>query len=405
MYTDTDVPGQRIANDTVLSRYVTDQDALSQVLNIQQNFTGDFRVGGLRNRLVVGLDFLRQVNDNNNAPYILFDRVNSSYDDPTYYNFNRQLVDERLAASTALGTYNRASSNVYGAYFSDILNVTDELLVMASLRVDHFQSQGTTNLTTGAISGDYKQTAVSPKFGIVYQLIPNQVSLFANYMNGFRNVAPVTQPLPDIPNTFKPQQANQWEGGVKLDAFNNRLSLTASYYDIAVKNVTRTESIVRGDTTYNITVQNGTQTSRGFEIDLNARPIDGLNVIFGYSNNFSELTNADVNVNGRRPVSAGPKHLLNYWVSYRFSQGIVKGVGLGFGGNSASENIITNDARTGTFTLPAYTVLNASVFYDHAKFRIGLKADNFTDKRYFKGWTTVEPQMPRSILANLTYKF
>jgi len=406
MYTDVDNPNlNTIANDTVLSRYVTNQDALSEVINVQQNFTGDFSIGGLRNRLVVGLDFLRQVNNNNNSPYIVFDRVNSSFDDPNYYLFNRQAIDAKIAASTDPYTYNRASSNVYSAYASDVLNITDQLIAMLSVRVDRFQGQGTRNLNTHVTTGDYKQTAVSPKFGLVYQLVPNQVSLFANYMNGFRNVAPVTQPLPDIPNTFKPQQANQFEGGIKLDILDNRLSFTASYYDISVKNITRTESIIRNDTTYNITVQNGTQLSRGFELDLTARPVEGLNIILGYSNNFSKTTNASEFVDNRRTVGSGPKHLLNYWVSYRFHQGILQNVGLGFGGNSASENIITNDSRTGTFTLPSYTVLNASLFYDHKKFRIGVKVDNLTDKQYFKGWTTVEPQLPRSFLANLTYKF
>ena len=143
---------------------------------------------------------------------------------------------------------------------------------------------------------------------------------------------------------------------------DNRLSFTASYYDISVKNITRTEAITRDDTTYNITIQNGTQLSRGFELDLTARPIDGLNIVLGYSNNFSKLTKADINVNDRRPTGAGPRELLNYWVSYKFSQGYLNGFGVGFGGNSASKNIVTNDLRTGTFTLPAYTVLNASLF-------------------------------------------
>ena len=406
MYTDTDAPNNTtVANDTVLSRYVNDQDALSEVINVQQNFVGDFSIGGLRNRLVVGLDFLRQVNNNNNSPYVIFDRVNSSIDDPRYYDFNKEAVDQKISASTQPYTYNRASSNVYSIYASDVVNITNQLIAMLSLRVDRFQGQGTKNLNTNITTGDYSQTAVSPKFGLVYQVIPNQVSLFANYMNGFRNVAPANQPFADIPSTFKPQQANQFEGGVKLDVLDNRLSFTASYYDISVKNITRTEQMERNDSLYNYTVQNGTQLSRGFEFDLTARPIDGLNIVLGYSNNFSKLTKADVNVNDRRPTGAGPRELLNYWVSYKFNQGSLNGLGFGFGGNSASKNIVTNDLRTGTFTLPAYTVLNASLFYDHKKFRIGLKADNLTDKLYFKGWSTLEPQTPRSFLANLTYKF
>jgi len=392
-------------NDNILTRYITNQDALSQVINIQQNFNGDFKIGGLRNRVVVGLDFLRQVNDNNNSPYVAFDQLNTAIDDPNYYNYNRQLVDQRIAGNTQPYTYTRAGTNIYSVYASDVVNLTDRFIAMLSLRADRFQGLGTTNKNTGVTDGKYMQTAFSPKFGLVYQVVKDQVSLFANYMNGFRNVAPAHQPFADIPSTFKPQQANQFEGGVKLDVLDNRLSFTASYYDISVKNITRTEQMERNDSLYNYTVQNGTQLSRGFEFDLTARPVDGLNIVLGYSNNFSKLTKADINVNDRRPTGAGPRELLNYWVSYKFSQGYLNGFGAGFGGNSASKNIVTNDLRTGTFTLPAYTVLNASLFYDHKKFRIGLKADNLTDKLYFKGWSTLEPQTPRSFLANLTYKF
>jgi len=391
-------------NDTTLSRMITNQDALSQIINIQQNFNGDFRIGSLRNRFLVGLDFLRQINDNNNAPYITFDQVNTAVDDPEYGNMNKANVDAALAASSQPYTYNHASTNIYSAYVSDVVNITDRLLAMLSLRLDRFESKGTTNLNNGQTAGGYGQTAWSPKFGLVYQVVKDQVSLFANYMNGFRNVAPVTQPLPDISGTFKPQQARQWEGGVKLDVLDNRLSFTASYYDISVTNMTRSEALVRDDTTYLITVQNGTQLSRGFELDLTARPIDGLSLILGYSNNYSEITNASEYLDGRRPVGAGPRQLLNFWTSYRINQGVVRGLGFGFGGNYASKNIITNDARTGIFTLPAYTVLNANLFYDVSKFRIGLKLDNLTDKVYYKGWTTVEPQMPRSFLVNVTYK-
>ncbi|QNL48613.1 TonB-dependent receptor [Olivibacter sp. SDN3] len=404
MYLDTDNPPM-VANDTMLTRYVTNQDALSQAINIQQNFIGDFELAGFRNRLVVGLDFLRQVNENDNSPWVVFDRLNSSINDPNYGNINRELVDQRIAASTFPRANTWAATNIYSIYASDIINLTDRFIALLSLRADRFQNFGTQDLATDVTTGDYMQTAFSPKFGLIYQLVKDQVSVFANYMNGFRNVAPATQPFPDIPNTFKPQQANQFEGGVKLDVFANRLSFTASFYDISVSNITRTESIIRDDSTYNITVQNGTQLSRGFEFDLVARPIEGLNLIMGYSKNYSKITNADEFVNDRRPTSAGPAHLINAWASYTLTHGTLKGMGLGFGGNYASENIITNDARTGTFTLPAYTVLNASVFFDAKRFRVGLKADNFTDKIYFKGWTTVEPQMPRSFLANITYKF
>ncbi|WP_345950164.1 TonB-dependent receptor [Mucilaginibacter sp. PAMB04274] len=393
------------ASDTLLNRYASIQNSTSTVVDVQQNFNGDFKIGGLRNRIVVGLDFLNQITHNNNAPYILFDQVNSSRNDLRYANINQSSIVTRIGASTAGYTKNRTISNVYSAYASDVLNVTDRLLAMLSLRVDRFDNDGTYNLATNLTTGDYKQTAVSPKFGLVYQLVKDQVSLFGNYMNGFRNVAPVTQPLPDVSGVFKPQQANQIEGGVKVNTFRNRLTFTASYYDISVKNMTRTEQVVRGTQSYNITVQNGTQKSKGLELDIIANPVDGLNLVAGYSHNTSKLTDADPTVQGRRPVSAGPADLANLWISYTQPTGKLSGFGVGFGGNYAGKNIIANDTRIGEFTLPSYTVLNSTIFYNARQYRLGIKVDNLTNKEYFKGWTTVEPQMPRSVVANLTFKF
>lgn len=395
------------ASDTLLTRSVSLQNSTSTSIDVQQNFIGDFNIAGRRNRIVIGLDFLNQITDNSNSPYIVFDQVNSVQNDPRYMGINRSSVMARLAASTASYTKNRTVADVYSAYFSDLFNVTDRLLAMASLRIDRFDNKGNYNQTTHSIvaNSNYKQTAVSPKFGLVYQLIKDQVSLFGNYMNGFRNVAPVTQPLPDISGVFKPQQANQIEGGIKLDALQNRLSLTASYYDISVDNMTRSEALVREGVTYNITVQDGTQKSKGVELDLIANPFAGLNVVAGYSHNNSKLTKADPTVDGRRPVAAGPEDLANLWVSYTAVSGKLEGLGLAFGGNYASKNIITNTTTTGQFTLPAYIVLNTTVFYNTKRYRLGVKVDNLSDKQYFKGWTTVEPQSPRSVVANVTMKF
>ncbi|WP_262895693.1 TonB-dependent receptor domain-containing protein [Pedobacter endophyticus] len=169
--------------------------------------------------------------------------------------------------------------------------------------------------------------------------------------------------------------------------------------------MTRSESITRDGTNYNITVQDGTQLSKGFELSLNANPIQGLNFVAGYSHNNSKMTKSAPSVEGRRPVAAGPEDMVNAWLSYTLTTGKLEGLGFGFGGNYNSENVITNTVATGTFTLPAYTVLNATAFYNKNRYRLGLKVDNLSNKDYYKGWTTVEAQMPRSLTANVTFKF
>lgn len=393
-------------NDTLITRTAAFQNSTRSTLNVQQNFVGDFNIGTLRNRMVIGVDYLRIQNDSENSPYISYDQINTSRpNDPRYGGLNRAGLLARIAASGQQYSRTSAVNNVYSAYVSDVLNVTDQLLAMASVRVDRFDNDGNYNLNTGAKTGDYKQTAVSPKFGLVYQVIKDKVSLFANYMNAFRNVAPVTQPLPDYSGTMKPQQANQIEGGAKLDVLDHRLTFTASYYNIKVSNVSRSITVERNGTPYMITIQDGTQRSRGVDFDLTANPVDGLNIVAGYSYNDSKMIKSSPSTEGLRPVGAGPSNMANFWVNYTFQRNALKGFGLSFGGNYAGDNIITNTKETGKFILPAYTALNAALTYNTNAWRFGLKVDNLTNKLYFKGWTTVEPQMPRVMAANVSLRF
>ncbi|HLN96802.1 MAG TPA: TonB-dependent receptor, partial [Flavobacterium sp.] len=262
------------------------------------------------------------------------------------------------------------------------------------------------NLSTDA--DNYDQTAWSPKFGVVYQPIQDKIALFANYLNGFSNVAPASDIVggTTIPRTFNPEHAEQFEFGTKVNFFNDRVTGSISYYNIDVRDMVYT--IYADNATPfpdQINVQNGRQRSKGIEVSVTANPIDGLNIIAGYSYNDSKLIEGDPDFQGKRPESAGPQNLANLWASYRFGAGALKGFGLGFGGNYASENKIMNRNLAGTFRLPEYTVLNASAFYDLEAFRFTVKVDNLTQEAYYKGWSTISPQRPRVFSAGMTYNF
>lgn len=374
-------------------RYISDQNSTTNGTDIQQNFTGDFKLGGIRNRLVVGLDFFQKKVINNSTGYIAYDSFDLSSSAPVPA-IKKAAVDTMLA-SAAVGK-SKTEQQVYSAYVSDVIDVLPSVSAMVSLRLDHFVEKG--SLATE--SDDFEQTTLSPKFGLVFQPIEDKVSLFANYMNSFNNVAPVT--VGDDILSFEPERANQWEAGIKTNLMNDRISLMASYYDIRVSNIVRQDP-----SRPNYQIQDGENYSRGVEFSLNAAPVEGLNITAGYSHNESEITvTSDDALRGRRPERAGPADLINGWISYRLTNGgPLDGFGLGFGGNYASENWVINRATTGRFTIPAYTVLNASIFYEADSYRINLNVDNFTDEEYYNGWSTVNPQAPRSVTASFTYKF
>ncbi|MEZ0608089.1 TonB-dependent receptor domain-containing protein [Fibrella sp. WM1] len=381
------------------------RNSTNDVFEVQQLINGDFRLGSLRNRIVVGLDYLH-VNSNQLFFGSVFDTVPLSAN-TDYSQFNGAALAALYANKAPDFTYPITGiRNTYSAFVSDVLNLTDQLSVLAALRVDNFNNKG------GKVGSDvpgYQQTAFSPKFGLVYQAVKDKVSLFANYQNSFNNQGiynayDVTARDSLTQRFAKLEQANQFEAGVKLNAYSGRLSATISYYDIQVKNLLRTDPNPLAAAKFAQT-QDGTQLSRGVEVDVVANPFVGFNMVAGFSYNDSKLTNAAADVNGRRPATASSPVLANLWLSYRIQSSVLRGLGIGFGGNYASDNKIQNSISQGVFILPAYTVLNASAFYEQRKFRVAVKADNFTNERYWIGYTTMNPQKLRSFVGSVTYKF
>ena len=384
-----------------IARNVWNVGGNANSFQVQQNFIGDFEIGKLRNRIVAGADFL---NESENITYSdpsggtdAFDTVSTRGAIPAYGNFSKAKVDALFANTDVSYFYARNNTYTTSAYASDVLNITDKLLAMASLRLDYYDARPVADPSDGTVAKGMTQATLSPKFGLVYQVIKGQFSLFGNHQNGFVHPGFVNfydAASDGLTNKLaKTEQANQWEGGVKLDLFNGRLSSTISYYDISVTNIITADPLHP-----NASVQNGTQYSKGIEAEVLANPFNGFNIDAGYSHNNSKQ-------NDLRPETAGPANSANLWLSYSIPHGNAKGLGIGFGGNYASNNIIINDSYYGVFTLPSYTLLNTGIFYNKDRCRFALNVNNLTNKEYWIGYTTVDPQMLRQIIGTVTFKF
>lgn len=368
------------ADTTIITRNILDMP-YSQLYTqqFQQNFIGDFKIGSLRNRLLVGVDYFR-TNVGSFRGSVNYDRI------PITASPAQLLIrNSRVDSLTVRANYGggRDIANSYGAYASEVLNVTDRLLLMASLRINRFVS----------VSSDYQQTSYSPKLGISYEIVRNVLSVYGNYNNGYNNVSQ----MDSLGNLLKPQYANQLEAGVKLDAFQHRLATTVSVYDIRVKNIARQ---VPGTIYY---VQDNTQKSRGVDVDILANPVAGLNVAVGYGYNDIRYTDDKGNVGflGNR-VESAPYHAGNIWGTYQFNSGKLKGFGVGAGGNGQSGSFANFQ---NTITLNGFFVYGASVFYNALKFRVSAKIDNIANKKYYTYNSWLFPGQPRMLAFNITYRF
>lgn len=383
-------PTAWINDSVIVRRFSADRGSVNRSVQFQQNFTGNFQVAGLRNRLVAGVEVHAINNKGMDYGTLLYDTINVKH---TIKPMSLERINNIVAG---VGSPNQTVTKQYrySAYVSDVLNLTDQLLVMLSLRADRFENKGSSvNGKPADAAAVYGQTSVSPKLGIVYQPVKDKVAVFVNYLNGFQNIAPISQPDRSVLTT-KPQYGNQWEVGTKLDIIRHKLSGTVSYYYIKLNNAVRQDPERQG-----FSVQDGTQVSKGFEADIIANPLPGLNIVAGYGYNNFEYTKANKNIQG---TSNGlPQHVANGWISYKFSGNALSGFGIGFGGNYMGELYAKNEA--GGLTKPAYTRLDATVFYDQPRFRLGLKVNNIANERYWG--INNDPQPPRHINGSVSYKF
>lgn len=451
-------------NQNAFTRVYDRRDMNATRFNLQQNFIGDFKIGDVRNRMVVGLDYLNknQVNRNkfmhsnilnlSKIPELLgglnalglnkqaniiagtfgqfpyFDAflspkgkiLPSSFTPNAKYSVTKESLDKVFDGQTVAPI--KTKSQVLSAYVSDVIDLTSNLTLSLGLRLDHFKQDGDTRFT----SDDYTKTTISPSVGVLFQPIKDKVSVFANYQTGYKDNDPeINRAQNIVTSVFKPTKANQFEGGVKTNLLNGKLNIGASYYHITVENFTTGDPYAQ---IFPIKIDIAEAVSKGFELEANANPIAGLNLRASFSKNDMKYTDVSsekaivpgqldangkaiygrkvVELLGRRPLNSGPETVYNFWADYQFQEGsFAEKFGIGIGFNGASEHLTINDGVSGTFTLPSYTIYNASLYYNADKFRVGIKANNFTDTIYYTGWSTINAQAPRSFLGTISYKF
>ncbi|MBL3546010.1 TonB-dependent siderophore receptor [Chryseobacterium sp. KMC2] len=399
-------------NDNSVSRSIRPFDNYKITTdNIQQNFIGDFKIGKLRNRLVVGFDYFHQ-NSKNQYPVYKVGKNDSSVFVP--YPLNGVIVDKDQPQPTDVVLLNETSDwtsisrdvvkalprngtkyeisqySTYSAYVSDVLNITDNFLVMASLRMDHYKND---DIKRNGVPGNdgYNQTQFSPKFGLVYEIKKDEISFFANYVNGFKNIAPSAN-QDGILTKWDPEQGNQFEAGFKLDLFGKKLLSTITYYNMKVKNRVIADPGGLGSR------QDGNIKNQGFEMDVVINPVKGWNIVGGYGYNDNRYDDRGKDA-GKR-IAWTPKHVANLWTSYKIMDGAYEGLGFGAGFNFVDKTYIN---ITNHFLAPSYTSVGATIFYDKKKYRIGLKMNNALNETYWNFYG--QPQKPREVLANFAFKF
>ena len=175
---------------------------------------------------------------------------------------------------------------------------------------------------------------------------------------------------------FDEQYSIDYELGVKTSWFQNRLMCNANIFYMDINDM---HVYYAPDAFTYITSNAGEAHSQGLELEIDARPVDGLDIIasFGFVDaEYDEYTNtAGIDCSGNKLVRT-PDYTINLAVQYRHHSGFYSRIGMqGYGKNYFDDvNTVGQDA---------YELYNAKIGYEGAVADIYLYGTNLLDEEYF----------------------
>ncbi|GAB7215395.1 hypothetical protein OS42_20060 [Dickeya oryzae] len=208
--------------------------------------------------------------------------------------------------------------------------------------------------------------------GGVNYLFDNGISPYFSYSESFLP----TSGTDYAGNTFKASRAKQYEAGVKYIPSDGVISATLSVFQL-----TKDKNLSTDPEHIYYSVQNGEIRSRGIELETKASLTENVDVIGSYSYTDAEYTK-DTLYQGNRP-SEIPRNMATLWGNYTFHETALSGLMLGLGG----QYIGTTEGDTAnTFKVKPYTIWNAAIQYDLARFNlpgsnVGVNVNNLFDKK------------------------
>lgn len=388
---------------------------LEQIIGEQLSVQGNFKTGQIKHQLFTGVDMENS-----------FSQAYTFTFTPTTYGSGNLLDFENFDQGGAIpnGTNTRivkTNTNRFGIYAQDLISLTEKFKVLAGIRWSWQEAQvETTDLTKKTIIKDKKRKdlAFTPKLGLVYQPTKD-MSVFASYSNSF---TPNTGTTVDL-KAIEPSIIDQYEFGVKKDFWKGVLSTNVTLYQITNSNLAQTAEFKADgspNTDSSIKVLSGETNSKGVELDIIAKPIEGLNIIAGYSYNDMRFTKTSglkgSFIEGDR-LARTPANTANLSFFYTLQSGSLKGVSLGALGNYIGKRVggwnnqvdpaLPNGIFDREIPLEGYTTIDLSVGYEWKKIAILCKLSNITNELNYTVHEnySVNPIAPRQIMISLRYKF
>jgi len=404
-------------NGQTISRFFRSRDFESDYFVLRGELAGEFETGGLRHRVIVGVDYDRFDNT------LVIDRFRSRFGgdinaltpadlaNDLILEINNPVFGANLNPQAGPNTNRNEVLEGYGIYVQDQIDLSDQLQVRIGARFDDFEQDLTNFLASPATTIASSDDRFSPQIGAVYR-VNDGVSLYASYGEGYRQ-----QTGQDFQGSqFDPNITESTEVGLKVDLGEVYTSVSGSV-GLTLFQVEQSNFLVNDDRPQAtavgfFSIPAGEAQSNGLEFDANLEFENDLSLWISYaytdaefSNSFADADGFGFTINAGDPVINSPEHQLNIQIS--------KGLSLGGMPTRIGGGVFYTDERNGfvgsDFTLPDYTTVRLfSEVEPIDGLALRLDIDNLFDETFYTNsfanvW--VGPGAPRRWRFTATYSF
>ncbi len=345
--------------------------------------------GGVKHKLVAGLELGRQETDNRRASGTLpQSRVSLA---------NPRVFGPVTFATVGSDALNHGVATVASVYVQDQIEFSPQWQVVAGVRFDRFNVDFEDQRKTPGTSVEVNDTPVSPRLGLVYKPFP-ALSLYGSYSIAYAPRAgdQLASLTPNLAS-FDPEKFNNLELGAKWDILPD---LAATF---AVYKLDRTNVVTTSPTDPLVSILVDGQRTKGAELGLSGKVNAAWSVMGGYAYQDAKLAYIPGNsaLTGAT-LAQVPEHTFSLWNRYDMDSQWAAGLGLSY--RDSIYTSIDNKVE-----LPAYTRVDVALFYKLNKsYQLQANVENLLNKAYYASAhnsDNIQPGSPRALRVTLNAKF
>ena len=277
-----------------------------------------------------------------------------------------------------------SQQNQFGVYLQDMIEISPYLKALVGIRSSWYDLK---SYNQGVDTQQTWQTW-TPRYGLVFEPLPEDLSFYVGYSNTFNPVAGFLQ----NGDPLQPESGFGFDAGTKL-RLRDQLYLTIGYFDIERNNVAQAipNSVPARFQQF------GLVRSTGMEVELVGQLTERLSLINGFGMADARIENDRVAANIGKHLTNSPYWQGSWWMRYNVIQREDRVAGIGFG--MYYTDFWHLDAAN-TFRAPGFTRYDMGFFNDIGRWKTSLFIENLTNANYISGAngsTTVLPGAPLSL--------